>query len=49
MYGVPINDAIKRGNLGELKGLLAQAKATKKDQGDLAKAIKNLESAIKGK
>jgi len=49
MYGVPINDAIKRGNLGELKGLLVQAKATKKDQGDLAKAIKNLEAAIKAK
>jgi uncharacterized protein DUF1843 len=49
MYGVPIKDAIKRGNPAELKGLLAQAKAARKDQGDLAAAIKNLEAAIKAK
>ena len=49
MYGVVINDAIKRGNAAELKGLLTRAKATRKDQGDLTKAIKNLESAIKAK
>ncbi len=49
LYGVPVSDAIKRGNVAELKGLLAQAKATRKDQGDLAKAIKNLETAIKAK
>jgi hypothetical protein len=47
MYGVVINDAIKRGNPAELKGLLSRAKATRKDQGDLAKAIKNLEAAVK--
>ena len=47
MYGVPVFDAIKRGNTAEMKALLAQAKKTRKDQGDLAKAIKNLESAMK--
>lgn len=49
LYGVPVSDAIKRGNVAELKSLLSQAKTTRKDQGDLAKAIKNLESAIKSK
>jgi len=49
LYGVPISDALKRGNKAELTALLAQAKATRKNQGDLAKAIKNLEGALKSK
>jgi len=49
MYGVPINDAIKRGNKAEMESLLAQAQQTQNDQGDLKKAIAGLESALKAK
>jgi len=49
MYGVPINDAIKRGNKAEMESLLDQARQTQKDQGDLKKAIAGLESALKAK
>jgi len=47
LYGVTIQDAIKRGNKDEIKRLLDQARATHKDQGDLAQAIKDLENASK--
>lgn len=49
LYGVPINDALKRGNKAELTALLAQAKATHRTQRDLKKAIKDLETAIKSR
>ena len=49
MYGAPINDAVKRGNKAEMESLMAQAKQTQSDQGDLKKAIAGLESALKAK
>ena len=49
LYGVPVADAIKRGNKAELQDLLTQARKTQKDQRDLGKAIKDLETAIKSK
>ncbi|HWW61526.1 MAG TPA: DUF1843 domain-containing protein [Thermoanaerobaculia bacterium] len=41
-----ISDAIKKGDKGELQKLLAQAKQTKSEQGDLDQAIKDLEKAL---
>lgn len=48
-YGVIIHDAIKRGDKAELQKLLADAKRTHEAQGDLAKAIQELEAALSGK
>ena len=47
LYGVTINDTIKRGNQTEIEGLLAEARQTHQAQGDLAVAISQLELAIK--
>ncbi len=48
-YGVIIHDAIKRGDNAEMKRILAEAKNAQEAQGDLAKAIKELEDALAGK
>lgn len=48
-YGVVIHDCIKRGNKDEMKKVLADAKAHQQQQGDLAKAIKELEDAVNKK
>lgn len=48
-YGVVIHDCIKRGNKDEMLKLLADAKAHLEAQGDLGKAIQELEAAIGGK
>jgi hypothetical protein len=48
-YGVVIHDAIKRGNKDELKKLLADAKKHHEEEGDLGKAIKELEAAVNKK
>ena len=45
-YGVVIHDCIKRGNKDEMKKLLADAKKHHQEEGDLGKAIKELEAAI---
>lgn len=47
LYGATVQDAIKRGNQDEIRKLLEQARSTHKDQGDLAQAIRDLESALK--
>lgn len=47
LYGVTIQDAIKRGNKDELQQLLTQARQTHQQQGDLGQAIRDLESALK--
>lgn len=47
LYGVTINDAIKRGDRDELKGLLREAKARHKQQGDLAAVVSQLETALR--
>lgn len=49
LYGVTIQDAIKRGNKDEMQKLLEQARHTHKEQGDLGQAIKDLESALNKK
>jgi peptidoglycan hydrolase CwlO-like protein len=46
-YGAAINDAIKRQDKGEMQQLLAQAKDLHQKQGDLGKAIQELEAALK--
>lgn len=48
-YGVIIHDAIKRGNKEEMRQVLADAKKTHEAQGDLGKAIQELEAALSGK
>jgi uncharacterized protein DUF1843 len=48
-YGVIIHDAIKRGDKEEMRRVLADAKKAKEAQGDLGKAIQELESALSGK
>jgi len=48
-YGVVIHDAIKRGNKDELQKLLADAKKHHQEEGDLGKAIKELEDAVNKK
>ena len=48
-YGVIIHDAIKRGNKEEMQQVLTDAKKTHEAQGDLAKAIQELEAALSGK
>jgi len=45
-YGVVIHDCIKRGNKDEMKKLLADAKKHQQEEGDLGKAIKELEAAV---
>ena len=47
LYGVPAHDAIKRKNSVEIEALLVQARQASKDQGDLGKAIADLEAAVK--
>ena len=49
LYGVPISDAIKRGNLQEMKSLLIEARSELKRQTELSAAIKDLENALKSK
>jgi uncharacterized protein DUF1843 len=49
LYGVPAHDAIKRKNAVEIEALLAQARQASNDQGDLGKAIADLEAAVKAK
>lgn len=48
-YGVAIHDAIKRGDRIEMQRLLSEAKSLQEQQGDLAKAIQELERAIGSK
>ena len=48
-YGVIIHDAVKRGDKAEMQRVLAEAKAAQEAQGDLGKAIKELEAALAGK
>jgi hypothetical protein len=45
-YGVVIHDTIKRGNKDEMRKLLADAKKHHQEQGDLGKAIQELEAAL---
>jgi hypothetical protein len=45
-YGVVIHDCIKRGNKDEMKKVLADAKKHHQEQGDLGKAIQELEAAL---
>jgi hypothetical protein len=46
-YGVAIHDAIERGDSARLRSLIATAKATLEKQGDLGKAIRAGEAALK--
>ncbi len=46
LYGVVVHDCIKRGNQDEIKKLLDEARQAHQQQGDLGKAIKDLESAL---
>lgn len=48
-YGAAINDAIKRQDRGEMERLLTHAKDLHQKQGDLGKAIQELEAALKKK
>lgn len=48
-YGVVIHDCIKRGNKDEMQKLLADAKKHHQDEGDLGKAIQELEAAVNKK
>ena len=48
-YGAAINDAIKRQDKGQMQQLLAHAKDLQQQQGDLSKAIYDLEAALKKK
>jgi Domain of unknown function (DUF1843) len=48
-YGAAINDAIKRQDHVEMKRLLTHAKDLHQQQGDLGKAIRELEAALKKK
>ena len=48
-YGAPIRDAIKRGDRSAMESLLKQAKELHQHQGDLAKAVKELEAALSRK
>jgi hypothetical protein len=47
MYGPAIYDAIERGDAARLRRLLATANATFEKQGDLGKAIKAGQAALK--
>jgi hypothetical protein len=46
LYGVPIRDAIRRGNLAEMKRLAAQATDLLEKEGDLKEALAELKRAI---
>jgi hypothetical protein len=46
LYGVTISDAIRRNNPSELQTLLSEARQAHSQQGDLGKAIRDLESAL---
>ncbi len=46
-YGAAINDAIKRQDKSAMKQLLTHARDLHQKQGDLGKAIKDLEAALK--
>ena len=46
-YGAPINDAIKRGDRGEMRRLLSQSKKILKENERLQKAVTKLEAALK--
>jgi hypothetical protein len=45
-YGAAIVDAIRRGELRQMKAVLTQAQRLYKVQGDLGKGIARLETAI---
>jgi uncharacterized protein YlxW (UPF0749 family) len=45
-YGVAINDAIKSGDRARMQQLLTEARQIHEQQGDLAKAIQELERAV---
>jgi hypothetical protein len=45
-YGPPIQEAIARGDLHEMKALLSRAEDTLKQQGDLATAVAQLRTEI---
>jgi hypothetical protein len=47
VYGPIIDDAIERGDAARLRRLIARAKKIQKDQGDLSKAIRAGEAALK--
>jgi hypothetical protein len=48
-YGAAINDAIKRQDKSAMKELLTHAKDLHQKQGDLGKAIQELEAALEKK
>lgn len=48
-YGAAINDAIKRQDKAEMQRLLTHSKDLHQKQGDLGKAISDLEAALKKK
>lgn len=45
-YGAAINDAIRRGDRAEMQRLLDHARQLHQQQGDLGKAIQDLEAAV---
>jgi Tfp pilus assembly ATPase PilU len=45
-YAPAIRDAIRRGDLQDMKSVLQQAKQMRREQGELDKAIERLETAI---
>jgi hypothetical protein len=47
LYGVPIRDAIRRGNLEEMRRLRHQAREILEQQADLPKALEELKGAIR--
>jgi hypothetical protein len=47
VYDPPIREAIRAGDLDQMKALLKEAKAVRSEQGDLDAAIRRLEEAIK--
>jgi Domain of unknown function (DUF1843) len=47
LYGVTINDTIKRGNKDDMKALLKEARAQHKKQGNLSDTIAKLEKALR--
>ena len=48
-YGAAINDAIRRQDKAEMQQLLTHSKDLHQKQGDLGKAIADLEAALKKK
>ena len=48
LYGVTIHDAIKRSDHAEMQQLLKEARQVHEQQGDLGRAIHDLERAIGG-